>query len=310
MAELVVFDIKACHLNPGGFMKVWLNGKIVKDDDAKISVKTHSLHYGTSVFEGIRFYETEKGAAIFRLKEHIDRLFNSADALSMNAHFSRTEIEEASKELIRVNDVKEGYLRPVIFYGEGLSVYPKDISVNCAIMIVKWEKSEDGLRVKVSKFRRVNKNASVSGVKMGGYYVNSVLAMEDARRSGYDEALLLDEEGIVSEGPAHNLFAVKDGLLVTSASKSALHGITSSSILEIAKELGYTMIEKDLTLEEVKDSDELFFCATGAEIVWIKSVDEVRITDEIGEVTKKIKEKYFDAVRGKDKKYEHWLDYV
>ena len=145
---------------------------------------------------------------------------------------------------------------------------------------------------------------------MGGYYVNSVLAMEDARRSGYDEALLLDEEGIVSEGPAHNLFAVKDGLLLTSTSKSALHGITRNSILEIAKELGYTMIEKDLTLEEVKDSDEVFFCATGAEIIWIKSVDEIRISDEIGEITKKIKDKYFNAVRGKDKKYEHWLDYV
>ena len=291
-------------------MKVWLNGKIVDDEAARIPVTTHSLHYGTSVFEGIRFYETEKGIAVFRLKEHINRLFNSADALSMDVHFSRKEFEEAAKELIRINDIKEGYLRPIIFYGEGLSVYPKDISVNCAMMIVKWEKSKEGLSLKVSKFRRVNKNASVSGVKMGGYYVNSVLAMEDARRSGYDEALLLDEEGIVSEGPAHNLFAVKDDLLITSASKSALHGITSNSILEITKELGYTMIEKDLTLEEVKDSDELFFCATGAEIVWIKSVDGVRVSEEIGEVTKKIKEKYFDAVRGKDKKYEHWLDYV
>ena len=291
-------------------MKVWLNGKIVNDEDAKVSVKTHSLHYGTSVFEGIRFYETEKGPAVFRLKEHIDRLFNSAEALSMDVPFSRKEVEEAVKELVRVNNSKEGYIRPVIFYGEGLSVYPKDISVNCAIMIADWDAGKDGLRVKVSKFRRVNKNAAVSGVKMGGYYVNSVLAMEDARRSGYDEALLLDEEGIVSEGPAHNLFAVKDGLLLTSTSKSALHGITRNSILEIAKELGYTMIEKDLTLEEVKDSDEVFFCATGAEIIWIKSVDEIRISDEIGEITKKIKEKYFDAVRGKDKKYEHWLDYV
>ena len=291
-------------------MKVWLNGKIVNDEDAKVSVKAHSLHYGTSVFEGIRFYETEKGPAVFRLKEHIDRLFNSAEALSMDVPFSRKEVEEAAKELVRVNNSKEGYIRPVIFYGEGLSVYPKDISVNCAIMIADWDAGKDGLRVKVSKFRRVNKNAAVSGVKMGGYYVNSVLAMEDARRSGYDEALLLDEEGIVSEGPAHNLFAVKDGLLLTSTSKSALHGITRNSILEIAKELGYTMIEKDLTLEEVKDSDEVFFCATGAEIIWIKSVDEIRISDEIGEITKKIKDKYFNAVRGKDKKYEHWLDYV
>ena len=291
-------------------MKVWLNGKIVDDNDAKVSVKAHSLHYGTSVFEGIRFYKTEKGPAVFRLKEHIDRLFNSAEALSMDVPFSRKEVEEAAKELIRVNNSKEGYVRPVIFYGEGLSVYPKDISVNCAIMIADWDAGKDGLRVKVSKFRRVNKNAAVSGVKMGGYYVNSVLAMEDARRSGYDEALLLDEEGIVSEGPAHNLFTVKDGLLLTSTSKSALHGITRSSILEIAKELGYTMIEKDLTLEEVKDSDEVFFCATGAEIIWIKSVDEIRISDEIGEITKKIKGKYFDAVKGKDKKYEHWLTYI
>ena len=291
-------------------MKVWLNGKIVNDEDAKVSVKAHSLHYGTSVFEGIRFYETEKGPAVFRLKEHVDRLFNSAEALSMDVHFSRKEVEEAAKELVRVNNSKEGYIRPVIFYGEGLSVYPKDISVNCAIMIADWDAGKDGLKVKVSKFRRVNKNAAVAGVKMGGYYVNSVLAMEDARRSGYDEALLLDEEGIVSEGPAHNLFTVKDGLLLTSTSKSALHGITRRSILEIAKDLGYTMIEKDLNLEEVKDSDEVFFCATGAEIIWIKSVDEIRISDEIGEITKKIKEKYFDAVRGKDKKYEHWLDYV
>jgi branched-chain amino acid aminotransferase len=291
-------------------MKVWFNGEVIEEESAKISVKTHALHYGTSVFEGIRFYKTKKGIGVFRLKEHIERLFDSADALSMNVPFSRDEVKRAIKELIKVNNVKEGYIRPIIFYGECLSVYPSNVSVNCAILVTNWENNEEGLRVKVSKFRRINEDATVVGAKIGGNYANSVLAMEEARKNGYDEALMLDENNMVCEGPIQNLFIVKDNLLVTPLSKSSLFGITRDTILKIAKGLGFTTIEKDLNLEEVKEADEAFFCGTGAEIIWIRSVDEVGISDKIGKVTKKIKEKYFDIVSGKDKKYESWLDYV
>ena len=291
-------------------MKVWFNGKIIEEKDAKIPIKTHTLHYGTGVFEGIRFYKAEKGTAIFMLKDHVDRLFNSADALSMDVPFSRSEIEKAVKELIMVNKMEEGYIRPIIFYGECLIVYPKNVSVNCAIILTDWENVKEGLRVKISKFRRINKDSTVFGAKISGNYANSVLAMEDVRKNGYDEALMLDENDMVSEGPIQNLFIVKDNLLITPSSRSGLLGITRSTILEIAKELNCTIIEKDLSLEEVKEADEAFFCGTGAEIVWIKSIDDIEISNEIGEVTKKIKEKYFDIIKGKYKKFEDWLDYI
>lgn len=291
-------------------MKVWFNGKIIDEEDAKISVKAHSLHYGTAVFEGIRFYKTEGGVGIFRLKEHIERLFNSVDALSMDVKYSRNEIENVIKELIKVNNIEEGYIRPIIFYGDCLSVYPNNASVNCAIILTKWETHKRGLRVKISKFKRINEDATVSGAKISGSYFNSVLAMEDARRSGFDEGLMLDEKGMVSEGPAQNLFIVKDNFLLTPVSKSALSGITMGTILEIAKEVGITTIEKDLRVENVKESDEAFFCGTGAEIVWIRSIDDVGISDEIGKITRKIKDKYLEIVTGKDKKFEDWLEYV
>lgn len=292
-------------------MKVWFNRRIIDEKDAKISIKTHSLHYGTAVFEGIRFYKTNKGIAVFRLKEHINRLFNSADALSMNVPFSRDEIEKAIKELIKVNNFEEGYIRPIIFYGEeSLSVYPSDVSVNCAIMLLEWKNPTEGLRVKISKFRRINEKATMPGAKISGYYFNSILAMEGARRNGYDEALLLDESNMVCEGPAENLFIVKDNLLITPSSKSALQGITKNTVLEIARELGYIVIEKDLTQEEAKEADEAFFSGTGTEIIWIKSIDEIDISEEIGSITKKIMDKYFDIVKGKDKKFEHWLEYI
>lgn len=291
-------------------MKTWFNGKVIDEGDAKIPIKTHALHYGTAVFEGIRFYKAEKGIAVFRLKDHINRLFNSADALSMSIPFSRDMIEKAIKELLRANKVEEGYIRLIAFYGECLSVYPSDVFVNCAIIITEWKNYKEGLRVKISKFRRINKDATVAGAKISGNYANSILAMEDARKKGYDEALMLDENNMVCEGPIQNLFIVKDNLLIAPTSNSALQGITRGTILKIAEELNCTTIEKDLSPEEVKEADEAFFCGTGAEVVWIKSIDDVSTSSEIGEITKRVKEKYFDIVRGKDKKYENWLDYV
>ncbi|MBL7055126.1 branched-chain amino acid transaminase [Candidatus Woesearchaeota archaeon] len=291
-------------------MKAWVNGKIVPWDEAKIHVTCHSLHYGTAVFEGIRFYKAEKGIAVFRLKEHVNRLFNSADALSMELKFSRNEIEEAVKKMVRANNFEEGYIRPLIFYGECLNVYPENVSVNCAIVISDFKNDKDGLKVKISRFKRINESATVSEAKISGNYANSVLAMEDVRRQGYDEALMLDEDGMVSEGPAHNLFIVKGALLLSPTSKSALQGITRDSILRIAEELGYTAIEQELEAEDIKEADEAFFCGTGSEIIWIKSIDDIGISDEIGEVTKKIKDKYFEIVKGKDKKFDNWLEYI
>lgn len=292
-------------------MKVWFNGEIFEEKDARISLMTHALSYGTTVFEGIRFYQTEDGISVFRLTDHIDRLFKSAEALKMNVPASRHDIEKGVKDLIKKCKVLDGYVRPMIFYGdESISVYPKENSVNCAIIISDWKNHEGGIRVKTSEFRRINENAVVHGTKVGGYYVNSIFAMEDARKRGFDEALMLDSEGYVSEGPAYNFFIVKGNLLMTPSSRSALFGITRETILEISKELGFESIEKDLTLEEVTDADEAFFCSTAAEIVWIKEIDHIRLSDKIGPVTEKLMEKYQEIVHGRDKEREEWLSRV
>ncbi len=292
-------------------MKIWFNNKIVDEKDAMISVKAHGLHYGTAVFEGIRFYETEKGVAIFRLKDHIDRLFHSADALKMSVTFSRNDIKNGVKELIKSNNLKKGYIRIIIFYGpESLAVYPENISVNCAIILDEIRINKEGLRLKTSKFRKISDKATVHGTKISGFYANSVLAMEDVRKQGFDEALMLDQNGFVSEGPAYDFFIVKDNLITTPSSKSALLGITRSTILKIAKDLGYESIEKELTIEEATDADEAFFCSTGSEIIWIKEIDHIKISENIGDITTKIKDKFNYIVHGKDEQYLSWLEII
>lgn len=290
-------------------MKVWFNGNIT--DDAKISLQTHALNYGTSVFEGIRFFETSKGPAIFRVKDHIDRLFLSAESLGMNVPYSRNDIYKAIVDVVKGSSLKEGYIRPLFFYGdESINVYPEQVSVNCAVFVSEYNQGREDLRVHVSNIRKVSEKSTIPGTKFGGFYVNSILAMEDARKNGFDEALLLDEKGNVSEGPLHNFFVVKDKLVITPVSSSILLGITRDTVLTISKDCGFESIEKELSVEEMNDSDEAFFCGTAAGIKWIKEIDHIKFGDEIGSVTSKLKEKYEEIITGADDKYKDWLEII
>ncbi len=292
---------------------IWMDGKLVPWGKANIHILTHSLHYGSAVFEGIHSYKTSKGVVIFRINEHIDRLFHSADALSLKIAYTKNQIKNAIKNLIKLNKLDDAYIRPLVYYGYGsIGVFPKDAPTNIAIANVPWENyySRD-LRVMTSKFVRPIENSTAFGAKISGNYANSILAMHEARKEGYDEALMLDNNGFVSEGPAENLFIVKNRNLITPSSKSALYGITRNSILEISKDLGIKAYEKKVTLQEVKNADEVFFCGTATEVAPIISVDNKIISDgKIGKITLMIKNKYLDIVRGKDKKYKKWLTYV
>lgn len=292
---------------------IWMDGKFLNWKDAKVHILTHSLHYGSSVFEGIHSYKTDKGTAIFRLDEHIKRLFHSAESISMKLKFSKEQLKNAIKKLIEINNLSDAYIRPLAYYGYGnIGVFPKDVPTNAAIVTIPWEHyySRD-LRIMTSKYVRHSEKSTVFGAKISGNYANSILAMYEARKNGFDEALMLDLHGFVSEGPAENIFVVKNGSLITPNSRSALHGITRNSILEISKNLGIRAYEKEVTLSDVKNADELFYCGTATEIAPIASVDGKKIGNgKVGEITLKIKNKFYDAVRGKDSKYKKWLTYV
>lgn len=292
---------------------VWMNGAFVKWEDANVHILTHALHYGSAVFEGIHSYKTGQGASIFRLKEHVSRLFFSANSIEMKIPFTSDQIKEAIKDLLKMNRLYDAYIRPLAYYGYGnLGVFPKEIPIGVSIIAIPWTGyySRD-LRVMTSRFVRHSEKSTVYGAKISGNYANSILAMFEARQQGYDEALMLDSGGFVSEGPAENIFIVKGGKLITPKSMSALPGITRDSIIKLGSDIGIKSIEKKVRLEEVKNADELFFCGTATEVAPIISVDDVKIgSGKIGRVTSKIKNKYLDVVRGKDEKYRKWLDYV
>jgi len=292
--------------------KVWINNKLIDFEDAKIHVMSHAFHYGTACFEGIHSYKTEKGVVIFRLKEHVDRLFESAKPLGMNLNYTQEDISKAIKNLVKTNNIEDGYIRPIAYYGYGsLDVYPKDIKPSLAIMTVAWKSEQkDPIKVKTSSFKRVNSDASIFGAKISGFYANSVMAMHEARQKGYDEALMLDSKGFVAEGPSHNVFFVKDGKILTSSSKSILPGITRLSLITLSKDLGYEVLEKGITLDEIKDADEVFYCGTLSEIIPVVRIDDKVIGKDIGEITKKLREEFQKIIRGKNPKYDEWLDYV
>lgn len=287
-----------------------MDGKFAKWKNAKVHVLAHALHYGSSVFEGVHSYKTDKGTAIFRLNEHVQRLFKSANAMSMKLKFTKEQIKNAIKGVVRINHMGDAYIRPLIYYGYGnIGVFPKDVPTNVSIITIPWERyySKD-LRIAVSKYRRHSERSAVYGTKIGGNYANSILAMYEARKKGYDEALMLDLDGLVSEGPAENIFIVKNKELISPISRSALPGITRDSILKISRDTGIKAFEKKVTLNELKNADELFFCGTATEVAPIVSIGGKKIRDgKAGEVTLKIKNKYSDVVRGKDKKYRKWL---
>ena len=297
---------------------IWYDGKLVPWREATTHVLTHSLHYGMGVFEGVRAYKTSQGTAIFRLKEHTERLFNSAHIFQMAMPWDRDTLNEAQKEVIRANNLESGYLRPLAFYGsEKLGVSPKGAKVH--VVVAAWpcgaylgeEGLERGIRVKTSSFTRHHVNISMVRAKACGHYINSILANNEATNDGYDEALLLDPEGYVSEGAGENIFIVKKGKLYTPDLTSCLEGITRATVLQLAEELGLQVLEKRITRDEVYAADEAFFTGTAAEVTPIRELDGRQIgIGRRGPVTAKLQEKYFDVVNGRSEQHMDWLAYV
>lgn len=298
--------------------QIWMDGEFVDWEKANVHVLTHSLHYGLGVFEGIRCYKTDKGPAIFRLKEHVDRLFSSAHIFLMKMPFTKDEITNAIIETIRVNNIKECYIRPLVYIGYGaMGLYPKDNPVKVAIAVWPWGAylGEDGInkgiRVKVSSFIRSHVNYNMTRGKVCGHYVNSLIAKNEAKACGFDEALLLDTEGYVSEGSGENIFIVRNGVLKTTPLTSILQGITRDSMMEMARDEGIKVVEEKFTRDELYISDEAFFTGTAAEVTPIREVDGRTIgSGKPGPVTKKLQKLFFDTVKGKNKNYEAWLTYI
>ncbi len=296
-----------------------MNNKLVDWNKAKIHVLGYGLHYGIGVFEGIRFYQTEKGVAIFRLKDHLRRLENSAKIYSMKIPYSRGELSQATKKLIKVNNLRKGYIRPIVYRGYGVSnLNFSEIPVEVAIGAWSWGASlgesawKKGIKAKISKYRRISSEMLPMEAKSTGQYVNSFLAKVEAKNAGCQEAILLDSRNFVSEGAMENIFLVRGKKLFTPPlHASILPGITRDTIIKIAPDLGYQVKEKDVTRKFLYESDEAFFSGTAAEIMPIREVDGKKIgSGKPGPVTRGLQKKYSRVVGGKEKKYRNWLDYV
>ena len=298
--------------------KIWMDGKMIEWRDAKVHVLTHTLHYGMGVFEGVRAYKTPAGTAIFRLKEHTRRLFNSAKIFQMQMPFDAATLETAQREVVKANQLESCYIRPLVWIGsEKMGVSARGNTNHVAIAAWPWgaylgeEGLERGIRVKTSSFTRHHVNVSLVRAKASGYYINSILANQEATGMGYDEALLLDTEGYVSEGSGENVFVVRDGVIYTPDLASCLDGITRDAILTIARDLGIKVREKRITRDEVYCSDEAFFTGTAAEVTPIRELDD-RVIGEgrRGPVTKRVQDAFFCAVGGTNEQYRHWLTVV
>jgi len=296
--------------------KIWMNGELVDWADARIHVGSHGLHYGSGVFEGIRAYETPRGTAVFRLRDHLQRLDNSARLLYMELPYAVEELRTACLELIGVNGLPECYLRPIAFYGYGeLGVAARGNPVDVVIMSWPWapylgeQGLKDGIRAKISSWQRVGPNVIPHVSKATGIYLNSMLAVTEANRAGYDEAILLTAEGHIADGSGENVFIVKDGTIYTpDLSTSILPGITRDTIIQIAQDLGYTVIEKNLIRPDLFLADEVFMTGTAAEVTPLRSVDDVELG--VGPITLALQEAYLDTVRGRSERWSHWLEYA
>jgi len=295
--------------------KIWIDGAFVPWNDAKVHVLTHTLHYGTGVFEGIRCYKTESGPAVFRLKEHVDRLFGSMHILQMDCPFTREQVFDAILETIRVNKIDACYIRPLAFIGYGaMGVFPKDNPVNVIIAVWPWgsylgdEGMKNGIRVKISSFTRPHINATMVRAKAVANYANSLLAKREALKDGYDEAVLLDTDGYIAEGSGENIFMVRNGKIKTPPLTAILEGITRDTIIQLAEEHNIPLAEERFTRDELYIADEVFFSGTAAEITPIREVDNRTIgAGKPGPVTQKIQAAFFDIVHGRDKKHNAWL---
>ena len=297
---------------------IWYDGKMVNWRDATTHVLTHTLHYGMGVFEGVRAYKTDRGAAIFRLQDHTDRLFNSAHILQMKMPFSKQEIADAMCASVRENKLESAYIRPMAFYGaEAMGIAAKTLSTHVICAAWSWgaymgeEALTHGIRVKTSSFSRHHVNITMCKAKANGNYMNSILAHQEAAQDGYDEALLLDVDGFVAEGSGENVFIIRKGKLFTPDLTSALEGITRDTIVQLAKEIGLEVIEKRITRDEVYTADEAFFSGTAAEVTPIRELDNRNIgTGTRGPITEKLQAMYFDVVKGKSAKHTDWLTLV
>ncbi|GAB3627466.1 branched-chain amino acid transaminase [Pandoraea terrae] len=299
--------------------KIWMDGKLIDWRAANIHVLTHTLHYGMGVFEGVRAYKTDDGeTAIFRLKEHTKRLLNSAKIFQMEVPFDHETLFNAQREVVRENNLESCYLRPIIWVGsEKLGVSAKGNTIHVAIAAWPWgaylgeEGITKGIRVKTSSFTRHHVNVSMVRAKASGWYVNSILANQEATTDGYDEALLLDVDGYVSEGSGENFFLVNNGKLYTPDLSSCLDGITRDTVITLAKDAGIEVIEKRITRDEVYTADEAFFTGTAAEVTPIRELDNRAIgIGRRGPITEKLQTAFFNVVSGKDPKYKHWLTQV
>ncbi len=296
---------------------IWQNGEFVPWHEAQTHVLSHGLHYGTGVFEGIRCYETERGPAIFRHKDHLDRLAKSAELYYFELSYSGEEIAEATRELIRRNDLHSCYIRPLAFRGYGnLGLYATDAPIDLVIAAFPWgaylgeEGQKHGIRAKVSSWRRIGPGGLIPHAKASGQYLNSILAKTESQNAGYEEALLLDERGFVCEGSGENIFVVRDGEIVTPPHVAAiLDGINRKSVIQIARDLGYTVVERDIARSELYLAEEVFLTGTAAELVPVREIDDHPL-GEPGEITRVIQAKFQDALHGRADEYLEWLDFV
>ncbi|HUI45668.1 MAG TPA: branched-chain amino acid transaminase [Nitrospirota bacterium] len=295
--------------------KIWMNGSFVTWDDAKVHILTHSLHYGTGAFEGIRCYKADSGSAVFRLPEHVDRLFGSAHILQMEMPFTREAVNEAILETIRVNKIDACYIRPLAYIGYGsMGIYPKENPIQLSIAVWPWgsylgeEGLKNGIRVKISSFSRPHVNATLVRSKTTANYANSLLAKREALKDGYDEAMLLDPDGYVAEGSGENVFIIRKGVIKTPPLTAILEGITRDTIMLLAAERGMRLVEERFTRDELYLADEAFFSGTAAEITPIREVDNRTIgSGKPGPVTKELQAAFFNVVHGRDSRHVDWL---
>ena len=298
--------------------KIWMDGNLVEWSDARIHVLTHTLHYGTGVFEGVRAYETSKGPAIFRLEDHTNRLFESAELIGMKIPFQASVLNDAQSEVVALNELNNAYIRPMCFYGsEGMGLRADNLKVHAIVAAWDWgsylgdDKILNGIKVKVTDFPKRCDKSMIHKAKATGNYLYSMLALKDALNSGFDEALILDIHNNVNEGSGENFFMIIDNTFYTPRDRTVLNGITRQTIMEIASDLNYKVEEKDISVEDVKSCDEAFFTGTAAEVTPIIQVDDKKINNgRPGKITKQIQTIYFDLIRGKIEKYNNWLTHV
>ncbi|MGD8784480.1 MAG: branched-chain amino acid transaminase [Thioalkalispiraceae bacterium] len=297
---------------------IWFDGKMVPWREAQIHVLTHTLHYGMGVFEGVRAYKAEQGTAIFRLKEHTDRLFESAHILGMAMPYDKDTLNQAQLAAVKENKLDSAYIRPMCFYGsEGMGLRADNLKTHCIVAAWEWgsylgaDNMKNGIRIKTSSFTRHHVNVTMCRAKANGNYMNSMMALQEAIRDGYDEALLLDVDGFVAEGSGENIFIVKDGVIYTPELTSALSGITRKTLIQLAEDEGIEVKEKRITRDEVYVADEAFFTGTAAEVTPIRELDGRKIgIGQRGPITERLQTHYFDVVHGRVDKYKDWLSYI